>query len=129
MSDIYDVLRYLIRNQGHANGAVEQDLLLTVDSAAQGFPDLETYKAELERQAREKAAQERAAAGVEAAQGGAFQSPAQLSDAQLAAEVERRAALRTAQSGNQTLRPGAPSFAGGERKGQAFDPNSPPTGG
>lgn len=126
MSTIYDVLRYVVRNQGHSSGDVERDLLLTIDSAEQGFADLESYKEQLAAQEREaKAANSTAAQKVDAAQAQAAAINT-ASEADLEAELERRAAIRRAQGGTQTLRGSAPAFAGGEQKGDPFVPGSRP---
>ncbi len=90
---IYDVLRYLIRQSGHASGNAERDLLLAVDAAEQGYPDLESYKEQLAQKEREDRAAAAAEAGTPAPAAG---SPAELSDSELEAEIERRKALKAA---------------------------------
>lgn len=94
----YDVLRYLIRNTGHASGAAERDLLLAVDAAEQGYPDLESYKEVVQQKEREEAA-------ARAAETAGPQQPADvtagLDDDALEAELERRKALKKAQEGKR----------------------------
>ena len=92
---IYDVLRTLVRNQGHRDGGFERDLLLTVDAAEQGFADLDSYKDHLAQIEREEKAKQRAESDAEA--GILPAGPKQLSDAELDAELARRQALRNAQ--------------------------------
>lgn len=93
MAGLHDVIRYLIRNSGHASGALERDLLLTVDADEQGFADLESYKEVLAQKDREEAANAAAAAAGPSAPA---DTTAGLSDAELEAELERRAALKKA---------------------------------
>lgn len=102
---IHDVIRHLIRNQGHGSPAAERDLLLAVDANEQGFPDLESYKKVLEQKAREEAAALQATAAGPA---DPADSTAGLSDEQLEAELERRKALQRAQQGAGVARIGAP---------------------
>lgn len=105
MTTTHDVLRYLIRSNGHASGAVEQDLLLTVDADEQGYADLESYKEALDQKKREEAASAQAAAA--GPQVPADQT-AGLTDEQLEAEMERRKALQAAHSGNRPTLTGQP---------------------
>jgi hypothetical protein len=91
----YDVLRYLIRGQGHASPQQERDLLLTVDATEQGYADLESYKEVLAQKAREDAAALQATiAGPQAP----ADVTAGLTAEQLQAELDRRAALTKAQT-------------------------------
>lgn len=120
MATIHDVLRYLVRNQGHRSGDVERDLLLTIDAAEQGYPDLETYKEELDRQAREQAAANRGAAAAADAAANQAQAINTATDADLEAELARRQAIKQAGGGPQTLRqaPVAPGQL--QNRGQTF---------
>jgi hypothetical protein len=104
MSGIHDVLRYLIRSNGHASGAAEQDLLLTVDADEQGYESLDAYKDKLAQDAREAKAAAQAAAGPQ----GLADSTAGLSDAQLEAELARRQALAAARQNSPTVAPALP---------------------
>jgi hypothetical protein len=93
---VHDVIRYLIRATGHANTAIERDLLLTVDADEQGYKDLESYKAVLAQKEREEVAAARAElAGPQAP----ADTTAGLTDAQLTAEIARRQTLAAAGAG------------------------------
>ena len=108
MSALHNVVRYLVRGQGHASPQLEQDLLLSIDADEQGYADLETYKAALEQQERERQAQ----AAKDSGQAPAASSPSQLTDDQLQAELDRRNALKAAQAGSaQRPEPPAPATA------------------
>ncbi len=97
---IHDVLRYLIRNQGHANTGIERDLLLTVDAAELGYPDRESYQEVLDKEAKQKIADERAGEAGQPASGTATAEP---TVAELEAQLERARALEAAKtSGAQT---------------------------
>jgi len=94
---IHDVLRYLIRNQGHANTGIERDLLLTVDAAELGYPDRESYEEVLAQQEKEAKAKARAEA-----EGAPAAETSEPSIAELEAQLERRKALEAAKtSGSQ----------------------------
>lgn len=94
--NLYDVIRYLVRGQGHASTAQERDLLLTIDGIEQGYADLESYKEVLSQKAREDAA------ALQATVAGAPSVPADvtagLTAEQLQVELDRRAALAKAQT-------------------------------
>ena len=95
---IHDVLRYLIRNQGHANTGIERDLLLTVDAAELGYANRESYEEVLAQQEKEARAKARAEA-----EGQPAAAAAEPTIEQLEAELERRKALQQAQTaGAQT---------------------------
>lgn len=97
---IHDVLRYLIRNQGHANTGIERDLLLTVDAAELGYPDRESYQEALDKEAKQKIAEERAA---EQGQTATAAAPVEPTVAELEVQLERAKALEAAKtSGSQT---------------------------
>lgn len=95
---LHDVIRYLIRG-GMPNTEENQRLaLLAVDAHEKGYPDAETYQAELDKQA----------AALAATQG----PPAGETDAQKAARLEARVAqleaLQAAQAAPAPSRPAAP---------------------
>lgn len=95
---IYDVLRYLVRNQGHANTGIERALLVTVDAAELGFPDRESYEEVLAQQEKEARAKARAES-----EGAPAVDTAEPTIAELEAQLERRKALETAKTtGAQT---------------------------
>ena len=105
MSALHNVVRQLVRGQGHASPAIERDLLLSIDADEQGYPDLESYKEVLAQKAREEAA------ALQSQLNGPSQPAdvtAGLSDADLEAELERRKALQAAQSRPAAERVGAP---------------------
>lgn len=104
MSALHNVLRYLVRGQGHGSPQIERDLLESIDADEQGFSDLDTYRAAQEQKRREEAAQ----AAKDAGEQPVASSPSQLSDEQLQAELDRRAALKKAQEGG-AQRPAAPA--------------------
>lgn len=94
---IHDVLRYLIRNQGHANTGIERDLLLTVDAAELGYGDRESYQEVLDQQEKQKRAEARAAAEGQPA------PDAEPTIEELEAQLEQRKALAAAKArGAQT---------------------------
>ena len=105
MSALHNVLRYLVRGQGHGSPQTEQDLLLSIDADEQGYADLDTYKAALEQKKREDAAKAAADAGVVPVAA----SPVQLTDEQLQAELDRRNAVKAAQAGSAAERPAPPA--------------------
>ena len=105
MSALHNVVRQLVRGQGHASPAIERDLLLSIDADEQGYPDLESYKEVLAQKAREEAA------ALQAQVSGPSEPAdvtAALSDEQLAAELDRRKALQAAQAGAGVQRAGSP---------------------
>lgn len=104
MSGIHDVLRSLVRLNGHSSGAAEQDLLLTVDADEQGFESLDAYKDKLAQDARDAKAAAQASTGPQ----GLADSTSGLSDQQLEAELARRQALVAAKQNSPAVAPVLP---------------------
>jgi len=65
MTTIHDVFRFLVRG-GQNTEENQRRLLLTIEAHEKGYPDLETYEAELAKQAEVLGAGNQAAAAVEA---------------------------------------------------------------
>ena len=93
--NMYDVIRTLVRQTGHGSPAQERDLLLTVDATEQGYADLDSYKEVLAHKAREDAA---ALQATVAGPSSPADATAGLTEEQLQAELDRRAALTKAQT-------------------------------